>query len=79
MYKRQDYHALGADGFGFADTRPAARRFFHIDAQTVVVQALQALAERGEVKPEVVQEAFDKYRIDDPTAVRDVKQEGGDA
>jgi pyruvate dehydrogenase E1 component len=74
-----DYHALGADGFGFADTRPAARRFFHIDAQSVVVQALQALALRGEVKPEVVQEAFDKYRIDDPTAVRGVKQEGGDA
>jgi pyruvate dehydrogenase E1 component len=74
-----DFHALGADGFGFADTRPAARRFFHIDAQSVVVQALHALAERGEVKPEVVQEAFDKYRIDDPTAVRGVKQEGGDA
>ncbi|MEP7091771.1 MAG: pyruvate dehydrogenase (acetyl-transferring), homodimeric type, partial [Nocardioidaceae bacterium] len=74
-----DYHALGADGFGFADTRPAARRFFHIDAQSVVVQALQALADRGDVKPEVVQEAFDKYRIDDPTAVRGVKQEGGDA
>ncbi len=74
-----DYHALGADGFGFADTRPAARRFFHIDAQSVVVQALQALALRGEVKPEVVQEAFDTYRIDDPTAVRGVKQEGGDA
>ena len=67
------------DGFGFADTRPAARRFFQIDAQSVVVQALQALADRGEVKPEVVQEAFDKYRIDDPTAVRGVKQEGGDA
>jgi pyruvate dehydrogenase E1 component len=74
-----DFHALGADGFGFADTRPAARRFFHIDAQSVVVQALQALAERGEVKREVVQEAFDRYRIDDPTAVRGVKQEGGDA
>jgi pyruvate dehydrogenase E1 component len=74
-----DYHALGADGFGFADTRPAARRFFHIDAQSVVVQALQALAERGEVKPDVVQDAFDKYQIDDPTAVRGVKQEGGDA
>ncbi len=74
-----DFHALGADGFGFADTRPAARRFFHIDAQSVVVQALQALADRGEVKQDVVQEAFDRYRIDDPTAVRGVKQEGGDA
>ena len=31
------------------------------------------------MKPEVVAEAFTKYRIDDPTAVADVKQEGGDA
>ena len=74
-----DYHVLGTDGFGFADTRPAARRFFQVDAQSVVVQALAALAARGEVKPEVVQEAFDKYRLDDPTAVAGVKQEGGDA
>jgi pyruvate dehydrogenase E1 component len=74
-----DFHALGADGFGFADTRPAARRYFHIDAQSVVVQALQALADRGEVKADAVQQAFDDYQIDDPTAVRDVKQEGGDA
>ncbi|MEO5665793.1 MAG: pyruvate dehydrogenase (acetyl-transferring), homodimeric type, partial [Nocardioides sp.] len=74
-----DYRVLGADGFGFADTRPAARRFFHIDAQCVVVQALQALADAGEFPVEKVVEAAAKYRIDDPTAVRDVKQEGGDA
>jgi pyruvate dehydrogenase E1 component len=74
-----DWSSLGTDGFGFADTRPAARRFFHVDAQSVVVGVLRALAERGEVKPETVKEAFDKYQIDDPTAVRHVKQEGGDA
>ncbi|WP_457206159.1 pyruvate dehydrogenase (acetyl-transferring), homodimeric type [Nocardioides sp. P5_C9_2] len=74
-----DYRVLGADGFGFADTRPAARRFFHIDAQSVVVQALQALADAGEISVDTVTEASAKYRIDDPTAVRDVKQEGGDA
>ena len=74
-----DYHALGADGFGFADTRPAARRFFHIDAESVVVQALQALAERGEVKPEVVQEAFDEVPHRRPDRRAGVKQEGGDA
>ena len=28
---------------------------------------------------EKVVEAAERYRIDDPTAVRDVKQEGGDA
>ena len=69
----------GADGFGFADTRPAARRYFRIDAQSVVVQALQALADAGQVDREKVAEAFARYRIDDPTAVADVKQEGGDA
>ncbi|QZY30326.1 pyruvate dehydrogenase (acetyl-transferring), homodimeric type [Nocardioides coralli] len=74
-----DYRVLGADGFGFADTRPAARRYFHIDAQSVVVKALQALADAGEVPREKVAEAFAKYRIDDPTAVAGVKQEGGDA
>jgi len=74
-----DWHSLGTDGFGFADTRPAARRYFHVDAESIVVGALQALAQRGEVKPEQVQEAVDRYRIDDPTAVAGVKQEGGDA
>jgi pyruvate dehydrogenase E1 component len=74
-----DYRVLGADGFGFADTRPAARRFFHVDAQSVVVQALQALADAGEIDKSKVAEAFGKYRIDDPTAVAGVKQEGGDA
>ncbi|WP_367650412.1 pyruvate dehydrogenase (acetyl-transferring), homodimeric type [Nocardioides sp. zg-DK7169] len=74
-----DYRVLGADGFGFADTRPAARRFFHIDAQSVVVQALQALADAGQVDRAQVEKAFATYRIDDPTAVADVEQEGGDA
>ncbi len=74
-----DYRVLGADGFGFADTRPAARRFFHIDAQSVVVQALQALADAGEIGRDQVEKAFEQYRIDDPTAVAGVKQEGGDA
>lgn len=75
----EDYRVLGADGFGFADTRPAARRFFRIDAQSVVVQALQALADAGEIDPTLVEKAFTQYRIDDPTAVAGVLQEGGDA
>jgi pyruvate dehydrogenase E1 component len=74
-----DYRVLGADGFGFADTRPAARRFFHIDAESVVVQALQALADAGAVPADAVHKAAEKYRIDDPTAVRGREQEGGDA
>jgi pyruvate dehydrogenase E1 component len=75
----QRFHALGADGFGLADTRPAARRFFKIDAESVVCQALTALAEEGRIGRDAVQKALDHYRIDDPTAVSGVKQEGGDA
>ncbi len=74
-----DYRVLGTDGFGFADTRAAARRYFQVDAPSVVVEALSALADAGEFPREKVAEAFAKYRIDDPTAVRGVAQEGGDA
>ncbi|MGH3486819.1 MAG: transketolase-like TK C-terminal-containing protein, partial [Actinopolymorphaceae bacterium] len=74
-----EYTSLGTDGFGFADTRPAARRYFNVDAPSIVVGTLAALARRGEVKPSTVREAADRYSIADPTAVRDVAQEGGDA
>ena len=74
-----DYRVLGTDGFGLADTRPAARRYFRVDAESVVVQALQALADAGAVSTDTVVKAFAEYRIDDPTAVRGVMQEGGDA
>jgi pyruvate dehydrogenase E1 component len=74
-----EWHSLGTDGFGFADTRAAVRRYFNVDAPSIVVAALQALTKQGEVKPETVKEAFDRFRIDDPTAVRDVAQTGGDA
>ena len=54
-------------------------RPFHIDAVSVVVQALQALADAGDFPVEKVAEAAQRYRIDDPTATKDIKQEGGDA
>ena len=54
-----DYYTLGADGFGFSDTRPAARRHLHIDGQSIVVRTLQALADRGELGREVVGQAIE--------------------
>ena len=74
-----EYRVLGTDGFGLADTRPAARRFFQVDAESVVVQALAALADAGEIDPKKVEHAFSAYAINDPTAVAGRKQEGGDA
>ena len=63
-----DYTSLGAEGFGFADTRGAARRYFHIDAESIVLAVLAQLAARGEVKPEAPREAIDKYRLLDVQA-----------
>ncbi len=73
------WQSLGADGFGFADTRAAARRVFQIDAESIVVSVLQSLAQQELVEQSVVQDAFTRLRIDDPTATQGVKQEGGDA
>jgi len=63
-----DFATLGADGFGFSDTRPAARRFFTIDGPSVVVRTLQQLARRGVVDPAVVGQAIERYRLHDVTA-----------
>jgi pyruvate dehydrogenase E1 component len=73
-----DYTSLGTDGFGFADTRGAARRYFHVDAQSVVVAVLEQLARRGEVKPEASREAFEKYQLGSITAAG-AGPVGGDA
>ncbi|UVY82863.1 pyruvate dehydrogenase (acetyl-transferring), homodimeric type [Brachybacterium sp. NBEC-018] len=62
------YGVLGADGWGFSDTRPAARRFLKIDAHSMVVKALQLLAREGKVDPSLVRQAIDKYDLTDVNA-----------
>ncbi|WP_296631894.1 pyruvate dehydrogenase (acetyl-transferring), homodimeric type [Rhodoluna sp.] len=63
-----DYATLGADGFGFSDTRAAARRFFKIDGPSIAVRVLEQLVERGEIDPSVPQIAIDRYRLHDVNA-----------
>jgi len=62
------YLTLGADGFGFSDTRPAARRHFAIDGPSITARVLQQLAKEGAVAPEALQQAVAKYRLLDVTA-----------
>jgi pyruvate dehydrogenase E1 component len=59
-----DYGILGTDGFGLSDTRSALRRHFRIDPESVVICTLAMLAQQGEVKPEVVQDAIDRFDFD---------------
>ncbi|SDY95904.1 pyruvate dehydrogenase E1 component [Saccharopolyspora shandongensis] len=63
-----DMVSLGADGFGFSDTRPAARRVFLVDAESTVVATLAALARTGQVDKAKVIEATRRYRLDDVQA-----------
>ncbi|GGU53653.1 pyruvate dehydrogenase E1 component [Streptomyces albospinus] len=63
QWVEQDWTSVGTDGFGLSDTREAARRHFGVDPQSVVVQALAALARRGDVKPEAVKEARERYGL----------------
>lgn len=63
-----DYTVLGTDGYGFSDTRPAARRYFNSDGESVAVAALSALARAGKLDMDVAQEAAEELQITDPTA-----------
>jgi pyruvate dehydrogenase E1 component len=56
--------ALGTDGYGRSDTRPALRRFFEMDAEFVVLATLQRLAAEGAIEPKAVNAAIKELGID---------------
>jgi len=60
----QPFVALGTDGYGFSDTRSALRRHFEVDAQSVVLGVLHALARLGDVKGGTVEEVIRRYDLD---------------
>ena len=55
---------LGTDGFGRSDTRENLRRFFEVDRYHVVVAALKALADDGQIPHQQVAKAIEQYGID---------------
>ncbi|QRY78368.1 pyruvate dehydrogenase (acetyl-transferring), homodimeric type [Pseudomonas sp. PDNC002] len=60
----KEYKVLGTDGFGRSDTRAKLRHFFEVDRHWVVLAALEALADRGDIEPKVVAEAIAKFGLD---------------
>ena len=70
-----DYYTLGSDGFGFSDTRPAARRFLKVDAASMAVRALQGLADQGKIDRSTVKQAIDKYDLFNPNAADPVPED----
>jgi pyruvate dehydrogenase E1 component len=61
---RQPFVSLGTDGFGRSDEREALRRFFEIDGEHIALAVLSQLADMGEVKPETVADAIEKFGIE---------------
>jgi pyruvate dehydrogenase E1 component len=56
--------SLGTDGFGRSDTRENLRTVFEVNRYYIVVAALKALSDDGELESKVVQQAIKKYGID---------------
>lgn len=54
---------LGTDGFGRSDDRTSLRRFFEVDAEHIVIAALQTLMQEKRVSPDIVQNAIQEYGI----------------
>ncbi|MBI4866951.1 MAG: pyruvate dehydrogenase (acetyl-transferring), homodimeric type [Candidatus Wallbacteria bacterium] len=63
-FVRTPYTTLGTDGFGRSDTRESLRAHFEIDAESVVVATLYALAREGKVEQHVVSGAIKEFGID---------------
>ncbi|MEH6804567.1 MAG: pyruvate dehydrogenase (acetyl-transferring), homodimeric type [Rhodococcus erythropolis] len=74
-----DYTTLGTDGFGFSDTRTAARRYFNVDAESIVVAVLIGLAKEGSIERSKAVEAASRYRIDDVNAAPEQTGDTGSA
>jgi pyruvate dehydrogenase E1 component len=67
---------LGTDGFGLSDTRGALRRYFKVDAESIVIAALSQLADAGVINKRKVKKAIKKYQINDVTAADAGNTEG---
>jgi pyruvate dehydrogenase E1 component len=67
------FSTLGTEGFGRSDTRDNLRIFFEVNRHYIVVSALKALADEGDIENKIVQQAIKDYGIDaekpDPASV----------
>ncbi|MEX2559592.1 MAG: pyruvate dehydrogenase (acetyl-transferring), homodimeric type, partial [Pirellulales bacterium] len=56
--------ALGTDGLGRSDLRSRLRRHFEVDAETIVLAALDRLADQGQIEQKTVVRAIGELEID---------------
>jgi pyruvate dehydrogenase E1 component len=58
------FAVLGTDGFGLSDDRPALRRHFEVDAESIVIATLHELAKLGQIERSVVGRALERFGVD---------------
>jgi pyruvate dehydrogenase E1 component len=63
-YVRAPYKVLGTDGYGRSDRRTQLRHFFEVNRYFIVIAALKALADSGEIESARVSQAIEKYGVD---------------
>ena len=62
-YVPRRYVVLGTDGFGRSDTREKLRRFFEVNAESIVTAALSRLARDGVVDMAIASRAFEELGV----------------
>ena len=55
---------LGTDGFGRSDTRGKLREFFEVSREFIVIAALKALADEGQIEHARVAQALGALGVD---------------
>jgi len=58
------FSVLGTEGYGRSDTRANLRRFFEVDCNYVVIAALKALSDEGQLEAKVVSKAMKQLGVD---------------
>jgi pyruvate dehydrogenase E1 component len=61
-----DFTALGTDGFGRSEGREELRRFFEVDAENIVLEALRSLQRVGKLDGKAVAKAVKDLGLDGP-------------
>lgn len=59
-----DYYVLGTDGMGRSETRPALRRHFEVDAESITIAALSRLSKAGVFEAKDVADAIQSLDYD---------------
>ena len=63
-YVEKSFYSLGTDGFGRSDTRKELRKFFEVNKESIVINALSTLSKEQKIASKIVTEAIEKFGID---------------